>query len=255
MRRLLAVLALLSAGASAGLLPAGSLHASPTQGTPKRASFSVTMTARISGSISYRRTGVRERCRYSETGGGGATVSLRSGRPSRAIAVFRRDERGPHLLYLSGVLRSLVGTLTYTFVDTETALLECEDGRPPTRTVMHCDPAQPARFWNVRAHFFDAAGSPRSIAFAAMRHRLTDVELRGCTTDPSDVQERLGGIQLARGRLDEAKLLNDKGKRVVVEGLYRRSSPFPATGAEGSVSREIRWRLTFKRLILTRERR
>jgi hypothetical protein len=220
--------AALVAGAAVLAVDAG---AAAPAATSRTATFRVTVTGSISSAVNTQ-PDPSARCRPASEIGLWRLLTFHSARPTLVTVIGARRSKKP--VRFKGKLRRLLGEI-HLAAPSQYELV-CQDGTRRTVAGEYFTGSTAWRGGVVRLR------SPR-------RGRIVLGPLRGVPEDPSGgCGQRWGAPQalsLAPGRLAEAKLLNPRLKRLVVQGARRRSArPLPTC----AVSESVEWKLVFRRV-------
>jgi hypothetical protein len=216
--------------AAVAVLSSDALAAAPAA-TPQTATFRVTVRGSISSAVNtYPEASAR--CRPASEIGLWRHVTFHSARPTLVTVVGARGSRKP--VRFKGKVRRLLGEI-HLAAPSQYELV-CPDGTRMT----------------VRGEYFTGSTSWRGGAVrlrSPRRGRIVLGPLRGVPQDPSGACGQASGaplaLELAPGRLAEAKLLNPRLRRLVVRGGKRRSArPSPTCG----VSESVEWKVVFRRV-------
>jgi hypothetical protein len=210
-----------------------SLDQSAASGSGERkATFRVTLSGSISIAVNtYPEASAR--CRPASEVGVWRLLTFRSERPTRLEVAGSRGPAVP-VRFAGERIRRLLGEI-HLAAPSEYEVV-CLDGSRRT----------------VRSDYFTGSTSWRGGAVkltSPRRGRIVLGPLTGVPEDPGGACGQVSGaplgLELAPGRLTEAKLFDGKRKRVVVRGgMHRSARPSPTCG----VAEAVDWTLVFRRV-------
>jgi hypothetical protein len=217
------------AAAAALILDAG---AADSAGASRTATFRVTLSGTISSAVNTY-PDLATRCRPTIEVGVWRLLTFRSGQPTRVTVVADRGRAAP-VRFIGSKVRRLLGEI-HLAAPSQYELV-CPDGSRSTVPGEHFTGSTPWRGGVVRV------ASPR-------KGSIVLGPLSGVPRDPGGAcGERSGaplGLELAPGRITEAKLFDRSLKRLVVRGAMHRSTrPSPTCG----LSEAVDWELVLRRI-------
>lgn len=219
----------LAAAVAALTLDAG---AAGPGGAFKEAKFRVTVSGTISSAVNTY-PDLAARCRPTIEVGVWRLLTFRSARPTIVTVVAGRGQAAP-VRFVGSDLRRLVGEI-HLAAPSQYELL-CVDGSRTT----------------VPGEYFTGSTSWRGGAVHLTSPRRGSVVLGPLSGVPEDPGGACGqvsgaplGMELAPGRIVEARLFDRKRKRLVVRGaMHRSAQPSPTCGLSESVD----WELVLRRI-------
>jgi hypothetical protein len=197
-----------------------------------KATFRVTLTGTISSAVNTY-SDLTARCRPTVEVGVWRLLTFRSSRPTSLTVVAGRGRDSP-VRFVGSEVRRLLGEIHLAAPSGYEML--CLDGSRRT----------------VRSDYFTGTTSWRGGAVrmsSPKRGRVVLGPLRGPPEDPGGACGALSGaplgLELAPGRLAEAKLFDRRLRTLVVRGgMHRSARPSPTCG----VSETVDWKLVLRRI-------
>ena len=205
--------------------------------------FEVTLAASIQGTLDYRVRETRDGCTYETTVFGTTSAFLQSTRASPATVVVVKRAGRRRTVALGGTARFVSGTLSYGLPPSVTRDATCGSSRG---AITSCRPVVPPPVRGLTLRF--ASDESGGIAFEPSRAEFFATKLGACGAGPSLPETALGGLERATARVPQARLLDPRVKRVVIEGRLAQTRPLAGADIEGSLGRRVHWRLTLRRL-------
>lgn len=208
--------------------------------------FRVTFTANVSASATY--VDVEDRggpCKVELTGGNSSGAWLES-RGAAFASANRIQGLG---VVVDGALPVVRGHARFSPEATFGRPTECDFGDqppppiPPSVETCEPPPPLPIRALHITFHSTDAG----RLTLEPVRHAVFGLPLVGCGF-ATDSEAALGNLDPAVGRFSPTRLLNPRVRRVVVVGEAETTADVAGPSFAGSVRRQIRWQLTFRRV-------